>query len=297
MSRLLLIGANGQLGSDLLKKFNERGSHVTVATRKDFDVCDANLTRNFIEEAAPDVIINTSAFHKVEACEEDAQLAFAVNTLAVRNLADVAARVGAVLVHFSTDYVFGGARREPYEEECQPDPINVYGASKAAGEWFVQSRSDRNLIIRTSGLYGQAGSSGKGGNFVQTMLRSGREKGKVAVVDDQHLSPTFTEDLAYAVADLIEKSASGIYHVTNSDSCSWFTFAKAIFEEAGMRVTVHPITSAASRSKVRRPAYSVLGNARLEREGLRVLRSWREALPEYLRLSGSVCPAPILAVE
>lgn len=280
-----LIGANGQLGSDLRRTAPE-GADLAALTRSDFDVRDLERATAVVESLHPSLIINTAAFHKVEACETDVEQAFDVNCVAVRNLARVADRLGARLVHFSTDYVFDGESREPYSESAAPNPVNAYGASKAAGEFFVRGLGSQHLLIRTSGLYGIAGSSGKGGNFVQTILRMGHERGQVSVVTDQALSPTYTEDLARKVWELVDAQAEGTYHVTNRGWCSWHEFAKAIFELSELNVTVNPVDTAASGSPIKRPRFSALSNARLEAEGFKPLRPWREALASYLKVGG-----------
>ena len=295
MARVMLIGANGQLGSDLSREIQSGPHDLVPLKRTDMDIRDHEHVADLLASLRPHVILNTAAFHKVEACEEDAEQAFAVNCIAVRNLAIAADRIGAYLVHVSTDYVFDGEGRVPYPEEATPNPVNVYGVSKAAGEFFVRSLCRRHLIIRTSGLYGIAGSSGKGGNFVQTMLRHGRDKGVVSVVTDQVLSPTYTFDLARTIRRLAETEAQGLYHVTNTGSCSWYEFAKAVFEVSGMQAEVRPIDTAASGSTVRRPAYSVLANRRLEREGYEPLPTWSAALKHYLHAVAGMEPSPVQA--
>ena len=283
---IVLIGANGQLGSDLARELPLTNRPVLALTRAEADIRDHGRVAGLLQDAGPDVVVNTAAFHKVEACETDPDQAFAVNCLAVRNLALVAERLGACLVHVSTDYVFDGEADRPYAEGAAPNPVNVYGTSKLAGELFVRNLCHRHLVVRSSGLFGVAGASGKGGNFVQTMLRLGREKGVVSVVTDQTLSPTFTADLAAAIRRLIEARAGGLFHVTGARSCSWNEFARAIFELAGLTVEVRPIDTAATNPTVRRPSYSVLENRRLEAEGFGLLRRWRDALADYLDRAG-----------
>ena len=300
MARVMLIGANGQLGSDLSREIQSGPHDLVPLNRTDMDIRDHEHVADLLASLQPHVILNTAAFHKVEACELDAEQAFAVNSIAIRNLAIAANRIGAYLVHVSTDYVFDGEAGVPYPEEAMPNPVNVYGVSKAAGEFFVRSLCRRHLIIRTSGLYGIAGSSGKGGNFVQTMLRHGRDKGVVSVVTDQVLSPTYTFDLARTIRRLAETDAQGLYHVTNTGSCSWYEFAKAVFEVSGMQAEVRPIDTAASGSTasgstVRRPAYSVLANRRLEREGYEPLPTWSAALKHYLHAVAGMEPSPVQA--
>lgn len=283
---VLLLGANGQLGSDLSRELRSLGWPLIALTRSDVDLRNHDQVFNLASAAKPELIVNTAAFHKVEACEADPQQAFAVNCLAVHNLAQTANRIGACLIHVSTDYVFDGETDVPYAEEASPNPVNVYGTSKLAGELLVRNICERHLLVRTSGLFGIAGSSGKGGNFVQTMLRVGREKGSVSVVTDQTLSPTYTADLAATIRKLIEARATGVFHVTGSGQASWYEFAQAIFEIAGLTVEVRPIATSATNPTVRRPRYSVLLNRRLEAEQFGLLRSWREALGDYLYQSG-----------
>jgi dTDP-4-dehydrorhamnose reductase len=230
----------------------------------------------------PDVVINTAAFHKVEACEEDPERAFAVNCLAVRQLAMACQEFDVYLCHISTDYIFDGTASEPYPEGSAPNPLNVYGASKAAGEFLVRNSVRRHLIVRTSSLFGLAGSSGKGGNFVETMLRLASNHQTPSVVVDQIFSPTSTSDVAAMILRLIRAGANGTYHVTNSGSCSWYDFAKAVFDVTQSGVQVIPCRTADRPSIVRRPSYSVLDNRRLRTEGYPAMRPWTEALASYL---------------
>lgn len=282
MRPTLLIGANGQLGSDLRRELSLSNRPVVALTHADLEICDHSKVRHVLKFYDPDVVINTAAFHKVEACEEDPGRAFAVNTVAVRNLTLACNIVEARLVQLSTDYVFDGAAASPYREDAAVNPVNVYGASKAAGEFFVRNFGRRHLLIRTSGLYGVAGSSGKGGNFVQTMLRLGRERGVVSVVTDQTLSPTYTHDLAGMIRHLVDSNAQGLFHVTNSGSASWYEFSQAIFDFSAMDVEVRPVLTETQSSPVRRPKYSVLANVSLLESGFQPMRPWREALQSYL---------------
>ena len=276
------FGAAGQLGTDLCREFCSLDVDLTSLTHQDLELCDHQSVADTLSATAPEVVVNTVAMTNVEACEENAELAFAVNGHAVDNLARVCSELNALLVHISTDYVFGGDQRTPYSTDAPFSPLNVYGGSKAAGDDFVRSRCDRYLIIRTSGLYGLAGSSGKGGNFVETMLRLGQERGTVSVVKDQVLSPTYSLDVARTVRRLVDVRAQGMFHVTNSGSCSWYEFARAIFDLRNPTVEVQPITSTTFGSKVRRPSYSVLDGQRLNENGIGPLRPWRQALEAYM---------------
>jgi dTDP-4-dehydrorhamnose reductase len=279
---ILLIGANGQLGSDLEKSLGGRGHQVVSCRRSDLDVTDAAKVEEVLSNKSPDTVINTAAFHKVEECERTPALAFEVNAIAPMNLALVCSRLGALLVHFSTDYVFDGTRREPYQETDLPAPLNVYGASKLAGEHLIAANTERCFVVRTCGLYGVRGSSGKGGNFVETMLRKAQAEEPIRVVDDQVLTPTFTEDLAEAVSLLIETQTYGLYHVSCEGACSWYEFARTIFELEGVEADLSPIRTSDMTSPVKRPPYSVMDKQRLRSLGVE-MPLWKESLARYLK--------------
>jgi dTDP-4-dehydrorhamnose reductase len=276
-----VVGAGGQLGSDLCQELDAAGFERRSPSHAQLDICEHAAVAAQLRASRPSVIINLAAFHQLDRCEADPGRAFDVNCHAVRNLAEIADELQAQLVHISTDYVFGGDQHEPYDEQSLPNPLQVYGASKLAGEYFARNRSGRHLVIRTSGLYGRRGSSGKGGNFVETMLRLA-QSGRVSVVADQVLSPTNTRDLSAMIVRLIRARATGLFHVTNSGSCSWFEFARRIFAQANQRVELVPIPTGLSGSTVARPGYSVLENRRLKSEGFGSLRSWEDGLNDYL---------------
>lgn len=286
--RVAILGANGQLGTDLRVAL---ASHqVLPYTRADFDVRDSTAVRAILAAARPDVVINTTAFHKVDLCETEADTAFAVNALAPYALSRLSRELGFKLVHYSTDYVYGGTEVKPLTEDVPPAPLQVYGASKAAGEWLVLNTNPDALVIRSSGLYGVTGAGGKGGNFVTTVLRLAQEQGRMRIVNDQRTVPSFTQDLARGVVELIERGAAGIVHLTNSGSCTWYEFAVFIVKAAGLNAEVAPQTSAESGSPARRPPYSVLENRRLQEFGIHPLRPWQEAVSDFLRQKG-VLPA------
>jgi dTDP-4-dehydrorhamnose reductase len=293
MRKAVVIGANGQLGSDLVKELRSRctpedtgrPSYDVVGLRHaDIEVCDAPAARRVLTTLEPDVVFNLSAFHRVDDCEDLPERAFEVNAVAPSNLARVCRDVGAAFVHISTDYVFGIDQRRdtPYAETDLPGPVNVYGVSKEAGEHLVRHACDKHIIVRTTGLYGTAGSSGKGGNFVETMLRLAREGKAIRVVNDQHLAPTYTPDLAATIVDLVDGDHYGLFHVVNEGGCSWFEFASAIFALAGLAPEFTPTTSEAFPTKAERPRYSVLANRALAAVGVPSPRPWREALAHYL---------------
>jgi dTDP-4-dehydrorhamnose reductase len=284
--KVAVIGAKGQLGQDLLKALEEKGDEAIALAHEDLDVTDLEATRRTIREIAPHVVVNTAAFHKVDLCEDEPAQTFAVNASGARHVAMACAEAGAVAVFFSTDYVFGGEKREPYREEDRPNPLSVYGVSKLAGELATRITLERHFVIRTTGLYGLAGASGKGGNFVETMLRLAREGKSIRVVEDQVLTPTYTVDLAERVVQLLHTDAYGLYHMTSTGECSWYEFARTIFELAGLTVDLSPTTSTEFGAKARRPAYSVLDNVRMREVGIPEFRPWREALKAYLEARG-----------
>lgn len=289
--KILLIGANGQLGHDLLAALSShhvlptaRGASVAGANHTPIalDVCNTHEVRAALDAYAPDLVINCSASHRVDDIEKDATQALAVNALAVQQLALTCRAANAALLHVSTDYVFDGEKRTPYTEVDLPNPISAYGASKLAGELLVRAAWPRHYLVRTCGLYGIAGASGKGGNFVNTMLRLANEGKTIKVVNDQACTPTSTQDLAQQIAALIETNAFGTYHITSAGATTWHDFAAEIFRLAGIQADLRPITSAEFNAPARRPAYSVLENAGLQRLGIDHMRDWHTALAEYI---------------
>jgi dTDP-4-dehydrorhamnose reductase len=278
--RISILGANGQLGRDLTAALS--GHDIQRLTRKDFDVTDHDRARAVLSESKPEMIVNLTAYHRVDDCESNPELAYDVNVLAVLNLVRIANDLDAKVVQFSTDYVFDGNRTTPYDESCEPFPLSVYGNSRLAGEFVVRTQSRRYVLIRTCGLYGRAGSQGKGGNFVETMLKKARNQEPIRVVNDQTVTPTSTADLARQLAVLLPMPHEGLFHVTNDGACSWYEFAAAVFDVAGIPANLSPTTSESYKAPARRPRYSVLENKRLKELGLHRMRPWREALAEYL---------------
>jgi dTDP-4-dehydrorhamnose reductase len=279
--KILLIGALGQLGTDLKKILT--GHEVIPVDKEEIDICSAQQVDAMADALRPEVFLNCAAFNRVDEAEDTPEAAFAVNTFAVRNLALAALRHDAALVHFSSDYVFDGPQRTPYIETDRPCPRSMYGISKLAGEAMAQAICPRHFLIRTCGLYGYTGSRDKGTNFVESMLRLGTQGRPIRVVSDQICTPTSTMDLACAVARLIGTEKYGLYHLTSAGACNWYEFAKAIFEEAGLKPELEPVTSDHYRLKARRPEYSVLDNRRFREEGFEDLRPWRAALEDYIR--------------
>ncbi len=281
--KAMVIGANGQLGVDLVKSFSASGWEVIPIKHVEVDVRNPQQVTTAISSGTPDVVVNTAAFHKVEECERNPQLAYEVNAVAPMNLARTCREHNSTLIHISTDYVFDGKKQAPYSETDLPSPLNVYGSSKVAGEHLIAYSTERYFIVRTCGLYGVAGSSGKGGNFVETMLRKAASGDPIRVVHDQVLTPTFTEDLARGIVQLATTDAYGLYHLSSDGQCSWYEFARAIFELEGLKVSLSPVTTDQFPSPVKRPPYSVMSKQKIKAAGVTAVRPWQEALSQYLR--------------
>jgi dTDP-4-dehydrorhamnose reductase len=284
MSRpVLIIGSTGQLGSDLLHLWSVQPEERIVGlTHADIEVTSIDSVRSKLEAIQPKIVVNTSAYHKVDEVESNPEKAFSVNTIGPRNLALVCREIDSVLMHLSTDYVFSGSKGSPYLESDPVDPVNVYGISKAAGEMFVRSLWTKHFLIRTSGLYGMSGPSGKGTNFIELMLRLAREGKPIKVVNDQVLSPTPTHSLAEQILALSRTGAYGTYHATSQGQCSWHEFARAIFDLSGLSPQLSPQTTAQSGAKAIRPSFSVLDNRNLATLGIDCMPEWRVGLRTYL---------------
>jgi dTDP-4-dehydrorhamnose reductase len=283
--RIVLFGASGQLGTALS---NLLVDDVIPVPHARADLAERSRVIAALDELAPDLVINAAAWNFVDRAEDEPEQAYAVNALGPRTLAQWCAGRDVPLVHFSTDYVFGRdrARITPYVETDAPGPLGAYAVSKLAGEAFVRAICTRHFVVRTCGLYGRSGSAGKG-NFVETMLRLGHERGEVSVVDDQWCTPTWASDLAWGVARLIQTNDYGLYHATNSGATTWRRMAVEIFRRAGLDVTVRPITTAEYPTKARRPAFSVLDCSRLASKIGGLLPPWEAGLAEYLEQRGA----------
>ena len=284
--KIAVIGANGQLGSDVVEAFS--GTDVLPLTHAEIELASLDSVAACLRGIRPAVVVNTAAMHHVENCERDAERAFAVNAVGARNLATVTRELDALLIHVSTDYVFDGRRTAghellPYTEDDLPLPLNVYGNSKLAGEYFVRSGNEKHIVLRTSALYGRKPCRAKGGkNFVDRMLELGRERGEVRVVASEMVSPTPTRDLAEQIVALTDAGVYGLFHATAEGSCSWHEFACEIFAASNINVRCLPARPNEFPAKVPRPSYSVLENARLKQLGLNRFRHWREGLHAYL---------------
>jgi len=281
MSRILVVGAKGMLGRDLVEvlRSSSRKDEVVGWDLEDIDIREEQRTIAKIGSVYPEIVINAAAFTDVDGCESNEEKVFAINAEGMRHIALGALRCHARVVYLSSDYVFDGKKKEPYLESDPPHPLNVYGRSKLKGEQYVQKLVENSLIVRTQWLYGRYGN-----NFVKSILRQAREKRVLSIVNDQIGSPTYTADLSQAISVLIRCDVKGIVHVANSDFCTWYTFGQAILKLAGiMGVKIIPISSKELGRPAPRPSYSVLSTQKLKREIGMTLRPWSEALKDYLQ--------------
>lgn len=284
LRRVVVIGASGQLGSDLMSAFADCDAigvdHAMVDIERPGDVAA------MLAHQRPSLVINTAAYHNVERCQTHADRAFSVNAVAVDALATLCDAADVALAHISTDYVFDGDAAAPYDEAARPAPLSIYGISKYAGELALGTRIRRAFLFRTSGLYGLRGSSTKGHTFVERIREQALAGKPLRIVDDVTTAPSSTRDVAHAIRAIAEVGVFGTYHVTNSGSCTWYEFATEILATLAIEADIARTTSAAFPSYARRPAYSVLANNALERIGLAPLQRWQDALRDYLRARG-----------
>ncbi|WP_414698875.1 dTDP-4-dehydrorhamnose reductase [Paenibacillus sp. LPE1-1-1.1] len=275
--KIVITGANGQLGREL-SEWTTGTAEIIGFGRHELDITSLPACRNLFALHQPDVVIHCAAYTAVDKAESEPDEAFRVNAAGTRNVAVAAREVGAKLCYISTDYVFDGTGTTPYNEYDKTNPLTVYGKSKFAGEQLVQTLYDRYYIVRTSWVFGKYGN-----NFVKTMLKLAEERDQLKVVADQIGSPTYTYDLAEFLLELVHTDYYGIYHASNSGTCSWYDFAQAIFEESGSKIILEPCTTAEFPRPAPRPAYSVMDHSAMRSNGFNVLRPWREALKHYLK--------------
>lgn len=275
--KIVITGANGQLGLELTRQLEQENKYEILATDRDeLNIIDINIVNEFLLNNKPDVVINCAAHTAVDLCETDIENAYKINAIGPRNLAIVCEKIGAKLVQVSTDYVFDGNGTRPYREDDTTCPNSIYGTSKLMGENFVREFCSRYFVVRTAWLYGE------GNNFVRTMLKLAETNSELNVVNDQFGSPTSTVDLAKAIIDLMNTEHYGVYHGTCEGQCSWYDFAKKIFEIKNIDIKVNPVTSEEFKRPAPRPAYSVLDNFMLKLVGLNSFRTWEKSLEEYL---------------
>lgn len=282
--KVLVTGASGQLGRDVVLLLEKEGHDVLACDRDQMDITNQDECNEVISSYHPEVIIHCAAYTAVDAAETDTDGAYKVNAVGTRNVAVAAEKVGAKLIYISTDYVFDGQSTIPYQEYDDTNPQSVYGKSKRAGEWLVQSLCSKWFVVRTSWVYGLHGN-----NFVKTMLKLGQEKPKLQVVHDQKGSPTYTVDLALFLIELMGTEMYGIYHASNRGDCTWYEFTQAIFEEAqtavgiSIQAELEPCTTEQFPRPAPRPVNSVMDHLSIRTNGLTDLRPWREGLRDFIR--------------
>ena len=275
--KIMVTGANGQLGQELVKQLSSSEHDLFAYTKTELDITDIEKVVVVCNDIRPNIVINAAAYTNVDEAETNQELAFRVNGIGQRNLAVAAEEIGAKICYISTDYVFNGQANSPYTEYMNVEPLGVYGQSKYAGEFLTQTLSSKYFIIRTAWVYGEFGP-----NFVKTMLKLAEEKTEIGVVHDQIGSPTYTVDLAEFLIELVQTEKYGIYHCTNSGTCSWYEFAKEIFEMANKDIVVNSLSSEQFPRPAKRPAYSVLGDLSLRINGFTPRRHWKDALYDYI---------------
>ena len=276
--KVLVTGAKGQLGTDLMHELEKRGIEGIGVDVQEMDITDAEACRRVIKNSGADAVIHCAAYTAVDAAEDNVELCRRINGEGTRNVAQACKEADVKLMYISTDYVFNGQGTRPWEPDDERHPLNVYGQTKYEGELAVEELSDKYFIVRIAWVFGVAGK-----NFIKTMLRLGKERGAVSVVDDQVGSPTYTYDLARLLVDMIQTDKYGRYHATNEGLCSWYEFAKEIFRQAGMDVPVTPVSSSEFPAKATRPSNSRMSKEKLSDNGFERLPAWQDALGRFLK--------------
>ncbi|MFW6015265.1 MAG: dTDP-4-dehydrorhamnose reductase [bacterium] len=276
--KVLVTGAKGQLGSDVIKVLNQLGIENVGVDIDDFDITNKKQTESYIFNYKPDVVVHCAAYTAVDNAEDNQDTCYSINVEGTGNIAEACEKLDAKMVYISTDYVFYGEGKEPHKESKQTNPINYYGYSKAQGELVVTDILDKYYIIRTSWVYGK-----NGNNFVKTMLKLAKTKEEINVVDDQIGSPTYTRDLAVLICDIIQTKSYGVYHGVNEGYCSWYDFALSIFEKTRVNIKVNPIQSADYPTRAKRPLNSRLSKENLDNNGFERLPDWDDALLRFLK--------------
>jgi dTDP-4-dehydrorhamnose reductase len=282
--KIAVIGADGQLGTDLCETFAGSGHEVIRLTINDIRIDEVDSVNSVLRSLKPEVILNAAAFHNVPKCEQEVATAFAVNAGGALNVARVAEEIGATNVYYSTDYVFDGKKYKPYLENDLPNPLNVYSMSKLAGEFLTLNYCSKSMVIRISGIYGKVPSIMKGNNFVSMMVKLASEKPEVRVVMDEILTPTPTSEIAEKTMLLVLSGELGLFHLSSEGECSWFEFAQVIFETLKFKTPLLPTSVKEFASPVKRPFYSVLENARFNAIlGMPKMAHWKDALVKFLK--------------
>lgn len=280
--KVVVFGGGGQLGVELVREFSERGYAVTGFERSAVDISDGSRVERTLAEVDPAIVLNAAAYNQVDVAESEPVAAYQANALAVRNLAMACRQVDARLVHYSTDYVFDGTAGRPYTEEDKPHPLGAYAVSKLAGELYAQAYLERPLVIRTSGVFGPGGLRTARGNFIETMLRQAAAGRTIRAVEDHVASPTYAPYLAARTADLLQRNMDGVFHVGGGAPISWFEYARMIFRLAGVTADLQATNERQYRTPARRPKFSALSNAKMERAGIEPMPPLENAVREYL---------------
>jgi dTDP-4-dehydrorhamnose reductase len=280
--KVVIFGGGGQLGVELCREFEKRNWIVQRFDRQSLDVTNAAKVEDVVAQANPDIVINAAAYNQVDIAEQEPQAAFEANALAVRNLAMACRQSDCQLIHYSTDYVFDGTKGSSYVESDAPHPLGAYAVSKLAGELYAQAYLKNPLVIRTSGVFGPGGMFTPRGNFVEMMLRLGKSSNPIRVVEDHFASPTYAPAMAVRTADLVERKIGGLFHMGGGEAISWYSFAKLIFELAGITPVLTPTDERQYRTAARRPKYSALSNQKLESVGITPMPPLREAVASYM---------------
>ena len=277
--KILITGSKGQLGHDLMNELEKRGIEYIGVDVEEMDITDADACRRVITEAAPDAVIHCAAYTAVDAAEDNVELCRKINAEGTKNIAEVCKDLDIKMMYISTDYVFNGEGTRPWEPDDHREPLNIYGLTKYEGEVYIERLVKKFFTVRIAWVFGVNGK-----NFIKTMLRLGKERGAVSVVDDQIGSPTYTYDLARLLVDMIQTEEYGRYHATNEGLCSWYEFACEIFRQAGMdEVTVTPVDSSQFPAKAKRPKNSRMDRSKLVEKGFTPLPTWQDALGRYLK--------------
>ena len=283
MRSVAVIGSTGQLGSDLVEVLRAKGWNAIPLVHQDIEITDIESVKTALAPLNFDWIINTAAFHKVDECEKDTRRAWQVNAFGQRNVALIANQKGARSVFISSDYVFNGESEVPYRSDDSISPINAYGHSKVGGEIATLAVNQKNIVLRISSVFGTAGSSGKGGNFIETILKKAKAGETISVVDDIKMVPTYTKDASELLLKAINEDFSGVLHGANSGEATWFDFARYVVDRVGIKKEVNP-SKTDWTSPLKRPKYSVLDSTR----GSFVSKDWRDAVDRYLMEKGHI---------
>ncbi|HWC54762.1 MAG TPA: dTDP-4-dehydrorhamnose reductase [Chitinophagaceae bacterium] len=280
--KIAVIGANGQLGSDLVLEFSSE-HQVTSLTHDDIEITNIDNVKKVLSTAKPEILINTAAYNKVPEAEKFPEEAFRINALGTLNLAKICQDEKIRFLHYSTDYVFDGKKLKHYIEDDLPNPLNVYGNTKLSGEYFALNYCEHSFVVRVSGIYGKVPSRSKGSNFISSILKLAAEKPEVKVVNDEVLTPTSTLSIAKNTKELIQTEAYGLYHMSCEGEVSWYEFAKTIWTELNIKTPLYPVSVKDFPQVVKRPFYSVLENFKLKALGINKMPDWKEALLNFLK--------------